>query len=80
MTDPSETRRGWLEALEDGVWARWRWLIAFVVLIFVLNNLFGLIVGALGAVAFANRLVGRALRAQRLAQQVRQVVADPPDE
>lgn len=79
MTDPSETPRGWGEALEDGVWARWRLLLVFVVLLFVLNNLAGFLVGGLGLVAFAHRIAGRAVRAGRLAQQVRQMV-DPPDE
>ena len=80
MTIPSETPPGWREALEDGLWARWRWLVALVVLVFVLNNLAGLIVGGAGLIAFANRIVGRAIKAGRLAQQVRQIVADPPDE
>jgi len=80
MTTPKETRRDWKEALDDRLWAQWRWLIALVVLVFVLNNLVGLMVGALGLIAFANRIAGRALRARRLAQHVRQIVADSPDE
>jgi len=80
MTTPKETRRDWKETLDDRLWAQWRWLIALVVLVFVLNNLVGLMVGALGLIAFANRIAGRALRARRLAQQVRQIIADSPDE
>lgn len=80
MTTGSETPRGWRETLEDGVWARWRWLLALVLLVFVLNNLVGIVVGGLGLMAFANRIVGRALKAQRLARHVRQIVADPSDE
>jgi len=80
MTTPKETRRDWKEALDDRLWAQWRWLIALVVLVFVLNNLVGLMVGALGLIAFANRIAGRALRARRLAQQVRQIVAESSDE
>ena len=80
MTKPSETPRDRKETLDDRIWGRWRWLIALVVLVFVLNNLVGLIVGGLGVIAFANRIAGRAIKAQRLAQQARRVVADPSDE
>ena len=80
MTMQNETPGSWREALEDRVWAQWRWLLGLVVLVFVLNNLVGLLVGGAGLIAFANRIVGRALKAQRLAQQVRQTLADPPDE
>jgi len=52
MTDASETPRGWSEALEDGVWARWRLLLVLVVLLFALNSLAGLVVGSLGFIAF----------------------------
>lgn len=80
MTMPNETPRDRKQALDDGTRARWRWLIALVVLVFVLNNLAGLIIGGLGVIAFANRIAGRAIKAQRLAQQVRRVVSDPSDE
>lgn len=80
MTQPDETPPDWREAVEDGIWARWRWLLAFVVLVFVLNNLVGLVVGGLGVIAFAHRMSGRAIRAAKLAQQVREIVADPRDE
>ena len=80
MTDTTETPRGWGEALEDSVWARWRLLLVIVVLLFVLNNLAGFVVGGLGLVAFAHRIAGRAVRAGRLAQQVREIVIDPPDD
>lgn len=70
----------WRESLEDGLWARWRWLVALVVFVFVLNNLVGLMVGGAGLIAFANRIVGRAIKAGRLAQQVGRIAADPPDE
>ena len=80
MTTPTETPRDWKEAVEDRFWAKWRWIVALVVLVFVLNNLVGLLVGGVGLIAFANRIVGRALKAHRLAQQVQQIVADPPDE
>ena len=80
MTVPSETPRDWREALEDRVWARWRWLIVLVVFVFVLNNLAGFLVGIVGVLALANRIAGRVVNARRLAQQVRQIVADPSDE
>ena len=75
--ETGETRTDWREAVEDRVWARWRWLLGFVVVVFVLNNLVGLIVGGLGAIAFAHRLAGQALRAGRIAQQVREIVVEP---
>ncbi|MDH3206118.1 MAG: hypothetical protein OEO79_05865 [Gemmatimonadota bacterium] len=68
------------ETLEDQVWARWRLLLVLVVVLFALNSLAGLVVGGLGFIAFAHRLAGRALKAGRLAQQVREIVIDPPDE
>jgi len=80
MTVPSETPRDWREALEDRVWARWRWLIVLVVFVFVLNNLAGFLVGIVGVLALAHRIAGRVMNARRLAQQVRQIVADPSDE
>jgi hypothetical protein len=54
-------------------------LIVAVVLLFVLNNLVGFLVGSLGLIAFANRIAGRVLGAQRVVQQVRQIVSDPDD-
>ena len=80
MTVPGETPRDWREALEDRVLARWRWLIVLVVFVFVLNNLAGFLVGIVGVLALANRIAGRVMNARRLAQQVRQIVADPSDE
>ncbi len=80
MTVPSETPGDWMEALEDRVWARWRWLIVLVLFVFVLNNLAGFLVGIVGVLALANRIAGRVMNARRLAQQVRQIVADPSDE
>ena len=80
MTVPSETPRDRREALEDRIWARWRWLIVLVVFVFVLNNLAGFLVGIVGVLALANRIAGRLMNARRLAQQVRQIVADPSDE
>jgi hypothetical protein len=54
-------------------------LILAVLLLFALNNLAGLIVGALGMIAFANRIAGRALSARRVVQQVQQIVSDRDD-
>jgi hypothetical protein len=75
-----EAPRDWKESLADRIWAQWRWLIALVVLAFVLNNLAGLVVGVVGLTAFANRIAGRFLTAKRLVNQARQIIADPPDE
>ncbi len=63
----------------DWVAARWRWLIVAVVLLFALNNFVGFVVGGIGLLAFANRIVGRVLKAQRVVQQVQQIVTDPDD-
>jgi FtsH-binding integral membrane protein len=80
MMSSSEPPRDWKEALTDRVWARWRLLLLAVVLLFVLNNVAGLAAGALGLIAFASRISGRLLRARRMVQEVRQIVADSPDE
>ncbi len=63
---------GWVEA-------QWRWLILAVVLLFAFNNLVGSVVGFMGLIAFVNRVVGRALRARRLVQQVQEIVTKPDD-
>jgi len=54
-------------------------LVAAFVLLFVINNIAGLLVGALGLIAFANRIAGRLLSAQRVVQQVQEIVSDPDD-
>ncbi len=79
MTISGEESRDWKEVLVDWVGARWRWLIVAVVLWFALNNLVGLVVGSMGLIAVANRVVGRALRARKVIQQVQQIVANPDD-
>jgi hypothetical protein len=63
----------------DWVAARWRWLLVAALLIFAVNNLVGFVVGAMGLLAFANGLIGRALAARRVVQQVQEMVADPDD-
>jgi hypothetical protein len=40
-------------------------LVAAFVLLFVINNIVGLLVGSLGLIAFANRIAGRLLSAQK---------------
>ena len=77
MTISGEESRDWKEILMDWVGARWRWLIVAVVLLFALNNLVGSVVGIMGLIAFANRVVGRVLRARRVVQQVQQIVTNP---
>ena len=59
--------------------ARWRWLVAAFVLLFVINNIVGLLVGSLGLIAFANRIAGRLLSAQKVVQQVQEIVSDHDD-
>ena len=65
--------------LGDWIGAHWRWVIGAFVLLFVINNIAGLLVGALGLIAFANRIAGRLLSAQRVVQQVQEIVSDPDD-
>ena len=79
MTTSGQDARDWKGRLGDWIAARWRGLIVAVVLLFVLNNLVGFLVGSLGLIAFANRIAGRVLGAQRVVQQVRQIVSDPDD-
>lgn len=76
MTEPIEEPRDWKEALEDRVWARWRLLLVIVIAVFVLNNLAGLLVGGAGLLALAHRIAGRVVRAGRLVEQARNIVAD----
>ena len=63
----------------DWVAARWRWLLVAAVVLFAVNNFVGFVVGAMGLLAFANGVLGRALRARRLVEQVQQMVAEPDD-
>ena len=79
MTVSGDVSRDWREILGDWVLARWRWLVVVVVLVFALNNLLGLVVGAVGLTALANGVAGRLLKARRVVQQARQIVADPDD-
>ncbi len=79
MTTSGEESRDWKAIVVDWVEARWRWLIVAVVLLFALNNFVGLVVGAMGLIAFVNRVAGRLLRARRVVQQVQQIVTNPDD-
>ncbi len=79
MTISDEESRDWKEILVDWVGARWRWLIVPVVLVFAFNRLAGLVVGVLGLIAVANRVVGRVLKARRVVQQLQQIVTNPDD-
>jgi hypothetical protein len=54
-------------------------LLVAAVLLFALNNLVGFVVGAMGLLAFVNGVIGRALRARRVVQQVQEMVTDPDD-
>jgi hypothetical protein len=54
-------------------------LVAAFVLLFVINNIVGLLVGSLGLIAFANRIAGRLLSAQKVVQQVQEIVSDHDD-
>ena len=79
MTISGQDARDSKAKLGDRIGARWRWLIAAVLLLFVINNLVGLLVGSLGLIAFANRIAGRVLSARRVVQQVQQIMSDPDD-
>jgi hypothetical protein len=54
-------------------------LVIAAVVVFALNNFVGLVVGGIGLLAFANRIVGRVLKAQRAVQQIQQIITDPDD-
>ncbi len=79
MTISDEESRDWKEILVDWVGARWQWLIVPIVLVFAFNRLAGLVVGLLGLIAVANRVVSRVLRARRVVQQLQQIVTNPDD-
>ncbi|MDE0899818.1 MAG: hypothetical protein OSA81_12440 [Longimicrobiales bacterium] len=79
MIISGEESQDWKETLLDWVGARWRWLIAAVVVLFVLNNVVGVVVGITGVIAFGNSVAGRVLRARRVVQQVQQIVSNPAD-
>jgi hypothetical protein len=79
MTISGQDIQDWKGKLGDWLAARWRGLIVAVLLLFVLNNLAGLLAGSLGLIAFANRIAGRVLSAQSVVQQVKQIVSDPDD-
>jgi hypothetical protein len=79
MTISDQNPRDSKGNLGDWIGARWRWVIAAFVLLFVINNIVGLLVGALGLIAFANRIAGRLLGAQRVVQQVQEIVSDHDD-
>jgi hypothetical protein len=48
-------------------------------LLFAFNNLVGVVVGAVGLIAFANQVAGRLLGARRVMEQVQQIVSDSDD-
>ena len=79
MTISGQDARDSKAKLGDRIGARWRWLIVAVLLLFVINNLVGLVVGSLGLIAFANRIACRVLSARRVVQQVQQIMSDPDD-
>ena len=79
MTISGQDSRDWGEKLGAWIAARWQWLIVAVLLLFALNNLVGVVVGAVGLIAFANGIAGRLLGARRVVQQVQQIVSDPDD-
>jgi len=71
--------RDWGVRLGAWLGARWQWLVVGVLLLFALNNLVGVVVGALGLLAFVNGIAGRLLGARRVVQQVQKMVGDPED-
>ncbi len=79
MTITGEESRDWSEGLMDWVGARWRWLVVAVILLFALNNLAGLVVGSLGFIAVVNGVIGRVLKAKKIARQVHEIITPPDD-
>ena len=83
MNSSDQPAPDWTDRLADWIAARWRWLVAGVVFLFVLNNFAGLMAGAFGLIAFANRIAGKVLSAQRVVRQVQDVVGEseesPPE-
>lgn len=74
--------RGWEERLGAWLGARWQWLVMGVVLLFALNNVVGILVGAVGMLLFAHRIAGRLLGAGRVVAQIQEIVgdSDPADD
>jgi len=79
MTTSPEPTPDWRDALADRFWARWRLWVVVVALVFALNSLAGVLAGSLGLIAFAHRIAGRALRARRMVEEARRIVADSDD-
>lgn len=79
MTASGQNSRDWGERLGAWLGARWQWLVVAVLLLFALNNLVGVVVGAVGLIAFGHRIAGRLLGARRVVQQVQQIVSDPDE-
>jgi len=79
MTASDQESRDWGERVGAWLGARWQWLLAGVLLLFALNNLVGLVVGAVGLIAFAHQITGRLLGARRVVQQIQEIVIDPED-
>jgi hypothetical protein len=79
MTDSDQNSRDWEGRLTAWIGARWQWLILAVLLLFAFNNFVGVAVGAVGLIAFANRITGRLLGARRVMQHVQQIVSDSDD-
>lgn len=79
MTASDQDSRDWAERLGAWLGARWQWLVVGVLLLFALNNVAGIVVGAVGLIAFANRIAGRVLSAGRVVRQVREIVIEPDD-
>ena len=79
MTNSSEESRDWTDVVADWVSARWRWILAGIVVLFALNNFAGSVVGLTALIAFGNRLVGRVLKARRVVQQIQGMI-DESDE
>ena len=79
MTISGQDSPDWGERLGAWLGARWQWVLAGVLLLFALNNIVGLVVGAVGLLAFANGIVGRLLGARRVLVQVQEIVSGPED-
>lgn len=77
MKNSNQNAADWGERVGAWLGARWQWVILAILLVFALNNLVGVVAGAVGLLLFANRIAGRLLGAGRVVRQVREIVIEP---
>ena len=79
MTASDHESRDWGERVGAWLGARWKGLVVAVLLLFALNSLAGLVVGAMGLILFAHRVAGRLMGARRVVDHIQQFVSDPDE-